>query len=408
MEKDYKRVSNCRVCLSNELADFLELGHIPPANGFLESKNEEEHRFPLTVSVCQNCHHVQLRNTVDRELLFSEYHYFSSRSEPIQQHFAEYARSVRQQYLNEDDFVVEIGSNDGVLLQNFDSYERLGVEPAANVAKKAKERGIPTKVEFFSEDVAHEIRDIRGKAKVIMANNVVGHIDDLQSLMRGVDTLLTDDGTFIVEVPYFVELFNDNEFDTIYHEHISYFSMHSFQALANRHDMVIADVERVPVHGGSVRVHIQKSTEPSQSTEFVDDLLGLEQAKGLDDLETYRRFAEEVEAFRGQIQSLLTDIADRGGTIVGYGAPAKGNILLNYCDIGPDVIDFIIDTTPMKQGTYTPGTNIPVHPPEKFDEEAPEYTLLLAWNYRDEILEKEVEYRDGGKFVIPIPHLDVV
>lgn len=408
MDEAFERRTECRVCLARELVEFLDLGEIPPANGFIDTPDVDESSFPLVVSVCENCKHVQLAYTVDRELLFSEYHYFSSRSAPIEDHFERYAEDVEQTYLDDtDDLVVEIGSNDGVLLQFFEGYDRLGIEPAENVAAVAQDRGIPTKTDFFSESVAEETYAEHGAADVIMANNVVGHIDDLQSLMRGVDTLLSDDGTFVIEVPYFVELYNGNEFDTVYHEHISYFSMQSFVALAERHDMVIGDVQRVPVHGGSVRIHMQRSST-AQRAQLVDDLLSLERAMGLDQVETYHSFAAEIEEYRTQIRSLLHELADDDATVVGYGAPAKGNILLNYCDIGTDVIDFIIDTTPAKQGTYTPGTNIPVRPPDALDEADVDYVFLLAWNYRDAILKKEADLRETTPFVIPIPHLDIV
>lgn len=407
MKSDFEARSTCRVCSAAGLIEFLDFGDIPPANGFTEETDAETPSFPLVVSVCPDCKHVQLAHTVDRSLLFSEYHYFSSESKPITEHFKEYADSIKNVYLQPDDFVVEIGSNDGVLLKHFEQYNRLGIEPAENVAAVAKDRGVPTRTDFFDAEVARDVKREHGEATVVMANNVVGHIDDLASLMTGVGELLTADGTFVIEVPYFVELFNGNEFDTIYHEHISYFSVHSFVALAERFDMTLERVERVSVHGGSLRVHLQNNTTASRGS-LVDDLLALERSMSLDEVATYHEFAEDVADYASRIRTLLNELSGPNVTIAGYGAPAKGNILLNYCDLGSGVIDYVIDTTPAKQGTYTPRTQIPVYPPEHLDEEPPDYALLLAWNYRDAILEKESELREQCQFVIPIPHLDIV
>lgn len=407
MSEHYERRSKCRICLDPVLEDFLDLGEIPPANGFVSSPDQDEVYIPLVVSVCRNCSHVQLRNTVDRQFLFSDYPYFSSRSSPIEKHFETYADKITDRYLDNGDFVVEIGSNDGVLLKNFENVDILGIEPAENVAAVAEERGVPTRTDFFSEKIALDVASEERRAEVIMANNVVGHVDDLQDLMRGIDALLTDEGAFVVEVPYFVDLYNGGEFDTIYHEHISYFSMRSFAKLANSHGFTVADAERVQVHGGTIRVYMQRTEAVEERSALVEDLLTLERAMDLDQLDTYHEFADSVGRRREQIRELIQELSSRGD-IVGYGAPAKGNILLNYCDLGTDVIDFIADTTPAKQGSYAPGTNIPVRRPEEFEDADPDYALLLAWNYRDAILEKEREFRKDGRFVIPIPHLDVV
>jgi len=388
----------------------LDLGTIPPANGFVDTPEADEPAYPLEVVVCETCNHVQLHDTVDGESLFREYHYFSSASSPLIAHFGSYASTIESQYLDDDDFVVEIGCNDGILLNQFGpSIRKLGVDPAENVAETARERGLETITEFFGPDVADRIREDYGQANAICANNVVGHIDDLHGLMTGVDTLLSSDGVFVVEVPYLLDLISNHQFDTIYHEHISYFSIRAFRRLVEQFDMQLSDVNRMAVHGGTIRVHIQRESVDRSPSRTVEDLTSLELAMGFDRPETYDEFATGAERTRTRITTLLNRLNDDETTIVGYGAPAKGNILLNYCDIGPDTLDYIVDTTPAKQGTYSPGMNIPVREPAVFRAEPPDYALLLAWNYRDAILDKEVTFRDnGGRFIIPIPYVDIV
>jgi SAM-dependent methyltransferase len=400
----------CRVCGEDSLYPFLDLGSMPPSNGFVASPDEEEQFFPLEVVVCDSCNHVQLQHTVDREFLFSEYHYFSSASDPLLEHFGAYADAVESQYLESGDFVVEIGSNDGVLLSQFDeSISTLGVDPAENVAEAARERGVETITELFAPDVAETIVAEYGTADAICANNVVGHIDDLHGLMEGLNTLLAPEGVFVMEVPYLIDLLSNHQFDTIYHEHISYFSIRALERLVEQFDMQVVDVDRVDVHGGTIRAHIQRQSADRTPERIVGDLEHLELAMGLDRRETYDDFAERVERTRTRINTLLDLLDDEDVSIVGYGAPAKGNVLLNYCDIGPERLDYLLDTTPKKQGTYSPGMNIPVRSPEAFHDDPPEYAFLLAWNYKSAILEKEAAYRvSGGQFVVPIPYVDVV
>lgn len=405
----YRR-ERCRVCRRSELYPFLDLGQHPPANGFVESPDVTEDFFPLEVVVCESCNHVQLQFTVERERLFSEYHYFSSASDPLFEHFGAYADAVSSRYLGDDDFVVEIGSNDGVLLSQFeDSVSTLGVDPAANVAEAAEERGVETLTAFFTPDVAVDIQAEYGDADAICANNVVGHIDDLHGLMEGIDTLLADDGVFVVEVPYLIDLLNNHQFDTIYHEHISYFSVRALSSLVEQFGMELVDVDRVDIHGGTIRAHIQRESADRTPRQIVEDLRTLELAIGLDRLDTYDDFADRVERTRSRINALFDRLNSDDVSIVGYAAPAKGNVLLNYCDIGPETLDYLTDTTPAKQGTYSPGMNIPVRAPDAFHENPPDYAFLLAWNYKDAILQKEANYREaGGQFVIPIPYVDIV
>jgi len=404
------RRTDCRVCREETLYPFLDLGATPPANGFVDTLETDEPRYPLEVAVCETCNHVQLHDTVDGESLFREYHYFSSASDPLVAHFGAYASTIESRYLEPDDFVVEIGCNDGILLNQFGAgVRKLGVDPAENVAEAARERGLETITDFFGPAVATDIHEDYGEANAICANNVVGHIDDLHGLMTGVDTLLSPEGVFVVEVPYLLDLVSNNQFDTIYHEHISYFSVRAFQRLVGQFGMQVTDVTRMSVHGGTIRVHIQRESADASPTRMVEDLEALELAMGLDERETYDEFARATERTRRRITTLLDRLNDEDTTIVGYGAPAKGNILLNYCDIGPDTLDYLVDTTPAKQGTYSPGMNIPVREPAAFRADPPDYALLLAWNYRDAILEKEVRFREnGGRFIVPVPYVDIV
>ncbi|MFC7076767.1 class I SAM-dependent methyltransferase [Haloarcula halophila] len=327
------------------------------------------------------------------------------------EHFTDYASVVADRFLGSDDLVVEIGCNDGLLLRQFDDDIRtIGIEPAKNVAEVAEtEHGLNIRNSFFSADVALDIVDSHGTAAAVLANNVVGHLDDLHDLMLGIKTLIGDNGIFIMEVPYLVDLIHDVTFDTIYHEHLSYFAVRPLQQLANQFDMEVFDVDRIDTQGGSIRLYLQPETGPYPKCRYVDDLMILERAMGLNDSDTFDAFANNVEFFRVQLRSILTDIRDIGGKIVGYGAPAKGNVLLNYCNLGGEMIEFLVDTTPAKQQRFAPGTGIPVHPPERFNEELPDYALLLAWNYADTILKNEHEFRgQGGRFIIPQPSVDLV
>lgn len=407
---NYDSITTCRICRSGELFGFLDLGDLPAVNDFQDSPTDVAQTYPLETVFCKDCNHVQLRNTVARATLFENYTYFSSASDPMVDHFGDYADTITDRFLTADDLVVEIGSNDGILLGQLpDKVRAVGVEPAHNVAKVAeREHDLDVITEMFDSDVASRVETKYGRAAAVLANNVVGHVDDLRDFAVGVDTLLADDGVFVLEVPYLVDLLNDGTFDTMYHEHISYFCIRPMATLLDQRGLEIFDVERQPVHGGSIRVYAQRRGGPHDRTGYVDDLTTLERHMGLADVETYDRFANQIEQYRERLTGLLEALA-RQGTVAGYGASAKGNVLLNYCGLDSETIDYIVDTTPAKQNTYAPGTAIPVEPPSKFQEHPPDYALLLAWNYTDAILAKETEFREaGGRFVIPQPKLDVV
>lgn len=403
----YHKRSDCRVCGGTRLTRFLELGPQPLANAFLTPEQVRaggEEKFPLDVYVCNACWHVQLLDVVSKETLFSHYLYFSTVTKTMPAHFASFADEVTRERTKKGDFIIEIGSNDGILLSAFDPRERriLGVEPAKNVAEFARStRAIPTMDRFWNVETAEQIVRDLGRAKVVISNNVLGHIDDLQGAAKAVATVLEEDGTWMWEVPYLVDFLEKDEFDTVYHEHLAYFGLHPAKTLLERAGLKLVDVKRFPIHGGTIRVYAKREGEPSQA---VKDLLKKEKEMGLDTMAPYLAMGERVKKLRVDLQTMLKDLRAQGKRIAGYGAPAKGNTLLNYCGIGAETLAYVQDTTPVKQGLLTPGTHVPVVPPEVFQKDPPEVALMLAWNYEPEILKKEAEFRaKGGKFLIPIP-----
>jgi hypothetical protein len=398
------------VCLSDTLEVLLDLGHQPLANAFLtrEQLGSAEPRYPLEFCRCTACGHAQLSVTVSPELMFRSYPYVSGTSDAIPAHFAKYAREVGERFAPSGGRVIEIGSNDGTLLKAFDRarYDILGVEPATNIATIATRSGVPTRNDFFSERLARQLVTEFGRARLIIANNVVAHIHDLHDLARGVDALLEGEGVFVAEFPYVVDLLQRTEYDTIYHEHLSYFSVRAATDLFGRFDLSLFDARRVPVHGGSLRIFVGRQRAQEQA---IRELLAQEATLGLREGDGYREFAAHVRGQREALRGLLGDLKRSGKTLVGYGAPAKGNTLLNFCGIDSTTLAYTVDRSPLKQRLYTPGTHVPIEPTERLVQDRPDYTLLLAWNFADEILAQQDHYRrGGGKFIIPIPAPRVV
>src|SRR3989344_7570157 len=407
----YVHKNECRVCKGTDLTRILTLGEHPPVDNFTDREHlDAEKRYPLDVYFCNTCNLVQLLDVVTQEELFhGNYAYFSSASVPLVEHFKSYAEDLKKDFLQKNDLVVDIGSNDGILLQFFvDGYRVLGVEPSANVAEVARKKGIETIAGFFTVNMSEQIVEKYGKAKVITANNVFAHIDDLDEIVRAVKELLTDDGVFVSESHYLLDLIEHREFDTVYHEHLCYYSVKPLQHLFGRFRMEVTDVRRVDVHGGSIRVHAQKKTG-ARIAPSVPELLDLEEKAGLHALERFSSFQKEVEAIRDQLVSLVRGFRAEGKIVSAYGAPAKGNTLLNFCGFTADDLKYVTDTTPYKIGLLTPGSHIPVVSPEILTTETPDYILLLAWNYREFILKKEHALRErGAKFIIPIPEVEIV
>lgn len=407
----FKHQNTCRICGSRDVQKFLSLGPTPLANSFLkEDQINQEQYYPLDVYFCSNCYLVQLLDIVPPEVMFRDYVYMTSASNPMKAHFLGLAEDVNKNFkINKNDLMIDIGSNDGTLLQCFSNYglKTLGIEPASNIARLAEAKGIRTVNEFFNDECAVKISEEFGKAHIITGTNVFAHIDDMESILRGVNHLLSDKGVFIIEAPYLLNLLNNIEFDTIYHEHLSYFSLHPLVYFFKKFDLTIVDVRQIPVHGGSIRVFAQKT--PALQSQNVKDLLLKEQNAKVYSFNTYLRFAQNVASVKDKLITLLKNFKYQGSRITGYGATAKGNTVLNYCGIGTDILDYISDTTILKQGTYSPGMHIPIVSEEKFRESLPDYALLLAWNYADDILKKESEYRrKGGKFIMPIPEPKVI
>ena len=403
--------NDCRVCKGRDITRILSLGEHPPVDNFTDAAHiKDEKRYPLDVYFCGTCNLVQLLDVVAEEELFhGEYAYFSSASVPLVEHFRSYAEDVKKEYTKAGDLVVDIGSNDGILLQFFtDTCRVLGIEPSANVAEAARQKGIETMDGFFTVAMAKDIVGKYGKAKVVSANNVFAHIDDLDEIVQGVKDLLTDDGVFVSESHYLLDLVEHMEFDTIYHEHLCYYSVKPLRHLFGRFGMEVFDVQRVNSHGGSIRVFARKAAgAPPESS--VQELLALEEEAGLHTLERFSTFQKEVEVIRERLVSLVRDLRAEGKTVTAYGAPAKGNTLLNFCGFTADDLKYVTDTTPYKIGLLTPGSHIPVVSPEILKTDTPDYILLLAWNYRDFILKKEQALRDrGAKFIIPIPTVEIV
>jgi hypothetical protein len=401
--------SRCRICQADALGIVLDLGAQPLANSFLqpERRDDPEPRYPLELCRCEDCGHVQLSLTIPPEIMFRDYLYVSGTSDTIPLHFARYAKDVADRFVPEDGLVVEIGSNDGTLLRAFDRVRVrvLGVEPARNIAAMANTAGIPTVSEFFTEPLARQIASEHGLASAIIGNNVVAHIDDLPGLMRGVDALLAPQGVMVIEFPYLVDLLKKSAYDTIYHEHLSYFSVGSIDDLTSRYGLQVVDVRRVSVHGGSIRVFISRSGDRSAE---VGELLKMERQLMLREGRPLPAFVQSVERQRDDLRALIIDIrASR--KVAGYGAPAKGNTLLNYCGLDHRLLEFIVDRSPLKHGLLTPGTHIPVERPDRLEKSGVRDTLLLAWNFADEILRQQESYRaSGGRFIIPIPSPVVV
>ncbi|MFC1951003.1 class I SAM-dependent methyltransferase [Chloroflexota bacterium] len=402
----------CHICRSDDLRTFLSLGPTPLANSYLEKDqlNETEPYYPLDVCFCKHCGLVQLVDVIPAEILFKKYAYMTGMSETMKEHFPLMAEQVMANFKPPPgSLIVDIGSNDGTLLRGFDKYNvnTLGIEPASNIAALSNAQGIETINDFFDEKLAQKVCEQRNKASVILSTNVFAHVNDLEDFLRGVSYLLAQDGVFIIEVPYLVDMLEKLEFDTIYHEHIRYYAVRPLVTLFSRFGMEIVHIERVSVHGGSIRVYVQKSgIVPSPS---VKQLLELEESKKLGSFQTYQKFALAVSSVKEKLLSLLGYLKEKGSRIIGYGAPAKGSTLLNYCKIGNETLDYIIDVTPFKQNRYTPGMHIPIFSESNFHATPPDYALLLAWNYAEEILRKEDLFRKaGGKFILPIPDPRVV
>ena len=405
-------MSSCLIC-GSVVDPFLSFGKMPIANGFLASEDfADEYFFDLSVAFCRTCTMVQLVNRVDREKMFhSNYAFYSSTSVRMAEHFRVFSDSVLSEHLrSENPFVMEIGSNDGILLQHFArrGIRHLGVEPSANVAKVATERGIRTACEFFDEEFAQRILKEDGEVDAVLGANVICHIPYLHSLLSGVARLLKPSGVFLFEDPYLGDILEKTSYDQIYDEHAFYFSVSSVSRMVERHGMEIFDVQPQDVHGGSMRYCIARKGA-KRVTEAVPIWKAKEDAMGMGRPETYDRLRRNVERSREELIVLLRELKAKGKRVAGYGATSKSTTVTNYCGITPDLVEFISDTTPIKQGKYSPGAHIPVRSYEEFLSRRPDYALLFAWNHAREILAKERTFLDsGGRFIVYVPKVGIL
>ena len=410
-----KKIEGCRSCGYTDLKPVLDLGTVPLANSLLKEEQliKTENLFPLDVVFCPQCSLVQITETVDPEVLFSDYVYFSSFSDTALENAKSIAnRLVSMRQLNETSLAAEVASNDGYLLQYYSEkgVPVLGIEPAQNIAKVANEKGIRTVAEFFNAETAQQLKEQGFAADVIHGNNVLAHVAELNSFVEGLHTLVKPDGVVIIEAPYVCELIEHREFDTIYHEHLCYFSLTALQNLFQRHHMDIVDVERIPIHGGSLRIFAQRHDgSMDMKTERPQDLIDKEAQWGADKYEYYQDFGQMVDGLKSELLSMMKDLKADGKRIVVYGASAKGSTLMNYFELDDNMLDYVVDRSTVKQGYYTPGNHLLIHAPEMLLDDKPDYVLLLVWNFAEEVLKQQSAYQNaGGKFIIPIPEVKIV
>ena len=404
--------ATCRSCSRQGLLEVLDLGTTPLADGLLreEQLGAPEPAFPLEVAFCPDCALLQILETVPPEVLFNpEYPYFSSFSDYLLQHSRENVLDlIERRGLDAGSFVVEVASNDGYLLKNYvqAGIPVMGIEPTPNTAQAAEKVGVPSLVEFFTDELAARLRDEGKQADVIHGNNVLAHVADTNGFVSGLGTLLKDDGVIVIEAPYVRDLIDHCEFDTIYHEHLCYFSVTALDNLFRRHSLFLNDVKRLSIHGGSLRLYVEKTENVGPA---VRRLLDEERQLGIDAIGYYRDFSTRVQNLKQSLKSMLDELKAEGKTIAAYGAAAKGSTMINYVGIGTETVDFVVDSNVHKQGMHMPGKHLPILPAEEILARMPDYVLLLPWNFEAEILEQQAAYlAQGGRFIIPVPQPRIV
>lgn len=407
--------SRCRFCGKPLRFTLVDLGMSPLCESFLslEQLNQMEPFYPLHVFVCEKCFLVQLEEYVSPEHIFTEYAYFSSYADAWLEHAKNYTRLVAERFdLDQESFVVEVASNDGYLLQYFveKNIPVLGIEPAKNVAKVAIEKGVPTLIEFFGQETARQLHDEGKQADLIVGNNVLAQVPDVNDFVAGMKILLKPGGVITIEFPHLMRLMEENQFDTIYHEHFSYFSFIAAEKIFSASGLTLFDVEELPTHGGSLRIYARHAENDSLPiSDRAQEMHEREINAGFTKMERYSAFGEQVKETKRKLLSFLIEARKRGKSVVGYGAPGKGNTLLNYCGIRTDFLDYTVDRNPYKHGKFLPGTHIPIYSVEKIQETKPDYVLILPWNFKDEIMTQMAGIREwGGQFVIPIPEVEII
>jgi SAM-dependent methyltransferase len=411
---DISSTYRCRFCGEELQRTFVDLGLSPLCETYIDSLhlNAPERFYPLHVFVCETCFLVQLPEHVKAKDIFEEYAYFSSYSSSWLAHAKDYVETIsRRLNLDEQSLVMEVASNDGYLLQYFKAkgIPVLGIEPARNIARIAEEKGIPSVTAFLGRTLARELAGGGRRADLLLGNNVLAHVPDINDFVGGMKILLKPGGVITMEFPHLIRLIDGNQFDTIYHEHFSYLSFTTTERIFATQGLTIFDVDELATHGGSLRIYACHADDNSKTPSAkATNLRAREADWGISDLERYQTFAEKVEATKRSIQRFLIDAKEMGKSIVGYGAPGKGNTLLNYCGIRTDFLDYTVDRNPYKQGKYTPGTRIPIYPPEHIRETRPDFLFILPWNLKDEIIAQNAFVREwGGKFIVPIPEVKV-
>jgi C-methyltransferase C-terminal domain/Putative zinc binding domain/Methyltransferase domain len=403
----------CIICGSDRVEPFLDLGETSLANKFLtrEELNGPDPAFPLVVGFCHVCAHVQLTERVPPDAMFEDYLYVSSASDTLKDHLWDLSDVMAERFpLGPESLVIDVGANDGTLLKGFRRHgvRALAVDPARNLAELYADSDIDRYVGFFDSRSATEIRERFGEASAVTATNTFPHIPELRDFVAGIDTVLAPGGVFAIEAHYLGDILEQVAFDTVYHEHVSYWALGPMIRLFDEAGMQVVDVERLPLHHGQLRAFVQRKGE-GEVKPSVAALLEWEREQGFDRIETFQAFAERALQLKQSLRGRLSELRDEGSQVVGYGAPAKGNTLLGFLDLGPSTLDYIADRSPLKQGLYTPGTHIPVVPPERLLEDQPDYVVVLAWNFADEILRQQAEYRErGGRFILPVPEVRVV
>jgi hypothetical protein len=404
----------CRFCNCELKAIFIDLGTSPLSNSFLKHENlkDLEKKFPLKVFVCENCFLVQLPEFETPENIFNEYAYFSSYSKSWLEHAKNYADMIsKKNDLGKNNLVIELASNDGYLLQFFKNkgIPIMGIEPAVNIAKVAEDKGIRTIVDFFGEKLAQKLSR-KYKADLIIGNNVLAHVPNINDFVKGMSILLKSEGTINMEFPHLLQLIKHNQFDTIYHEHFSYLSLYTVKKIFEFHNLIIFDVEKIPTHGGSLRIYAKhKANKNFQIKNFVNDILKEEKEAGLLNLSSYLEFSRQIKSLKKELIDFFHNIKQNKKKIVGYGAAAKGNTLLNYCKIGTKDVEYVVDKNPYKQGLYMPGSHLPIKNIKEIKKTKPDFVVILPWNLKDEIMNEISFIREwGGKFVIPIPKVVII
>ncbi len=413
MSNQCKKRINCRLCGSKKITQCFKLESTPPANAFVKKEkiSEVQELFPLEIYFCEDCFHVQLLDIVDPKVLFENYVYVSGTSPVFVKHFEDYADYILKNFSElKNSLVIDIGSNDGTLLKFFkeNGNRVIGIDPAKEISSKANSQGIETINDFFNYECSNRIKEKYGKAGIITANNVFAHVDDLLDFVCGIKNLLSKDGIFVFEVSYLADVINNLLFDTIYHEHVSYHSVIPLVSFFERNGMTLIEANRIKSHGGSLRCIVKLREGKFRIRESVLECINLERELGLDKLNTYKDFFNRIQTKKIELQDLFKKLKSEGKTIVGFGAPAKATTFMYQFSINEEIIDCIIDDSPLKQGLFSPGMHIPVYSSEKISEKKPDYIIILAWNFAESIMKKQIEFKEnGGHFIIPLPKLEV-